>query len=124
MAQEAALKEIAGSRLRRFLAFNKSFNCTVSQIGYAVLSYKAHGKKSAPRRRGPALISDIDDTGVTAKFESQVFGVARFCVRKRGEEKDVAEEELGPVRVRLFQNGSGLGDELRNVEVGSEMEVE
>ena len=35
----------------------------------------------------------------------------------------MVEEELDPVRVRLLQNGSGQGDELRNVEVESEIEV-
>ena len=36
----------------------------------------------------------------------------------------MAQEESDPARVRLLQNGSGLGDELRNVEVESEMEVD
>ena len=73
----------------------------------------------------PSLASgNIGEAGVTVKFQSQLFKVARFCVRKRGEEKDVVEEELGPVRVRPLRNGSGPGGELRNVELGSEMEVD
>ena len=31
---------------------------------------------------------------------------------------------MDPARVRLLQNGSGLGDELRNVEMESEMEAD
>ena len=51
VAQEAALNEIANSIVRRLPAFNKTFNCTDTKIGDAVLSYKAQSKKSAPRRR-------------------------------------------------------------------------
>ena len=36
-AQEAPLKEIAKSKLRRLLAYNKSFNCTFINVGYSVL---------------------------------------------------------------------------------------
>ena len=50
MAQEAALREIANSRLRRLLALNKSFSCTDVKIGGAVLFFKARSKKSAPLR--------------------------------------------------------------------------
>ena len=70
MAQEAALKEVANSTLRRLLASNKSSTCTDVKIGGTALFYKAQSKKSAPRWRGPALISDTDETGVTAKFQS------------------------------------------------------
>ena len=49
MAQEAALKEIAGCRLRRLLAYNKSFDCADVQIGDALLSYEATRQKSMPR---------------------------------------------------------------------------
>ena len=110
MAQEAALKEIADSRLRRLLAFNRSLTCTDAKIGCAALFYKARSKKSAPRRRGRALISDIDETGAAVAFQSQISKVARFRVRGRGEEKDVEEDELDPVTIRLHQSESGLGD--------------
>ena len=73
MARDAALKEIANGRLRRLLAFNKSLTCTDVKTGDAVLFYSAQSKKSGPRRRGPALISDIDATGATVKFRSQTF---------------------------------------------------
>ena len=85
MAREAALKEIANSRLRRLLGFNKSITCADVKIGDTVLFYKARRKESAPRRRGPALISDIYDTGATVEFQLQTFKVARFCVREKGE---------------------------------------
>ena len=62
-----------------------------------MLFYKTTTRKSAPRRRGPAKILDIDETGVTVKFQSQSFKVARYCVRKKLEEKDVLDwdERLG-----------------------------
>ena len=112
MGQEAALTDVACSSLRRLLAFNMSFNCTEAKIGDPVLFYEAQSKQSTPRWRGPALILEIGETGVTAKFQSQVFKVARFCARDRGEEKGVVGEELDPVRARLLQTGSGLGAEL------------
>ena len=50
-------------------------------------------RKSSPRWGGPLRNSDIDEAGVTVAFQSQTFKVARFCVRKRLEEKDVSDEE-------------------------------
>ena len=38
--------------------------------------------------------------------------------------KDVGDEEVNPVRARLLQNGSELGEEIRNVGVGPETEVD
>ena len=46
--------------------------------------------------KGPAKILDIDETGVTANFQSQTFKVARYCVRKEEGEKDLDDEELDP----------------------------
>ena len=80
MAQEAAHKEIANSKLRRLLAHNQTFNCTDIKIGDSVLFYKAPHRKSHPRWRGPATILDIDETGVLVKYQSQFFKVARYCV--------------------------------------------
>ena len=59
MARGAALKESADSRLRRMLAYNKSFTCTDVRIGDAALCYKAQSEKGAPRWSGPALILDL-----------------------------------------------------------------
>ena len=42
---------------------------------------------------GPAAILDIDETGVTASFQSRTFKVARYWVRKRAKESDVTDEE-------------------------------
>ena len=67
MAQDAASKEIANSRLRKVLAYNESFTRTNVKIGDAVIFYKAQKKKSAQRRRAPTLILDIDEAGATAK---------------------------------------------------------
>ena len=82
-AQEAAMKEIANSKLRRLLAYNKTFECTDIKMGDTVLFYKSPHRKSHPRWRGPAKILDIDETGVTVKFQSQSFKVALFCVRRK-----------------------------------------
>ena len=76
-AQEAASKEIANSKLRRPLAYNKTFDCVEIKVGGSVLFNKAPRKKSNPRRRGPATILDIDESGVALKFQSQTFKVAR-----------------------------------------------
>ena len=103
MTQKAALKEIANSRLRKLLALNKSSTCTDTQIGDAVLFYKAQSRKSAPQWWSPTLISDIDETGATVKFHSQDSKVARFCARKRGEEKEVGENELDSARDSVSQ---------------------
>ena len=78
MAQEAAVKELASSRPQRLLAYNKSFTCTDMRIGDTALSYKAASEEGAPRWRGPALISAIDEAGEAVKFQSQTFEVARF----------------------------------------------
>ena len=67
MAQEAALKEVATSKLRRLLAYNESFNSTGVQIGDTVLFYGSAKRNSAPHWRGPAKIPDW----LTAKFLSQ-----------------------------------------------------
>ena len=53
MAREAALKEIANSKLRRILAFNDSFKSAGVRLGGEVLFYRAPSRKSAPRWRGP-----------------------------------------------------------------------
>ena len=77
-AQEAALKQVADSKLRRLLAYNKSFNCTGINVGDSVLFYKKQNRKRSRRRRGPAKISDVDETGATVAFQSQTSKVARY----------------------------------------------
>ena len=49
MSQEAALAEIANSRLRRLSAHNKSFSYTDVKVGDTALLYEAMNKKSMPR---------------------------------------------------------------------------
>ena len=92
-AQEATLKEIANSMLRRLLARNQTFNCAVIDVGDMVLFFKARNRKSFPRRRGPAKVLEIDDAGATVSFQSQNFDVARYCVRKRTKDSEVAESD-------------------------------
>ena len=124
MAQEAALKEAASGRLRRMLALNKSFTCTYAKIGAAGLVFKAQSKKSAPQRRGPALMLDIDATGATAKFQAQTFKVARCRARKKGGGKDVEDAELDPLRERFRRIGADLGTQPKQVDVEKDMDAD
>ena len=86
MAQGAALKETtdaasqAYSRIRRLLAFSESVARADVKIGDAALLCKAQGKKSAPRRRFPASILDIDGAGATGRWRG--FAREREGVRK------------------------------------------
>ena len=75
-AQASTLKEIAKIKLRRLLAQNKTFDCAEINVGDMALSYKAQNRKSSPRRRGPAKVLEIDETGETVPFQSQNFKVA------------------------------------------------
>ena len=101
MAQKAALKEVAKSKLRRLLAYNKSFNCRGVQIGDTVLIYKSTKRKSAPRWRGPEKISDVADARVPAKFHSQTSEKARYRMRGKVVAKDVEDAELDPLHARM-----------------------
>ena len=105
-AQEAALKEIANSKFQRLAEFNKSSTCANVDIGDDVLFFKAQSQKSAPRRRGPSPILDVDEAGVTAKFRAQISKVARFGVRKQGGEKDAVVAELDSEQDRFRPSGA------------------
>ena len=83
MAQEAALRDIAISRLRRILAFNNSFNSVDVCVGGEAPFYEAPSRKSSPRRRGPAKVLLLDESGAALAFQGQAFKVARRCVRKK-----------------------------------------
>ena len=56
-----------------------------------------HSSKSGERATSEraAKILDIDDPGVTAKFQRRTLKVARTCLRKRVEGKDLEEVESG-----------------------------
>ena len=56
------------------------------------------------------MILDIDGTGVTVKFRSQTFEVARFCVRKTAEATWVGEKEVDPLTKRLRADRLDLGN--------------
>ena len=90
-AQEAALKEIARSKLRRLLACNKIFVCVDVEVGDVALFYQAPHEKSNARRRGPAAILDFGEFGATLKFQSQTLKVARYCVRRKVEETNLPQ---------------------------------
>ena len=93
MAQEAAPEEIANAKLRRLLARNPSFECAEALVGDSALFFKTVSRKSATRWRGPAVISEIDEAGVTVKFRRLTFKVARNCVRRKAEPKNVGGVE-------------------------------
>ena len=80
VAQEAAPEGVANSKLRPPSAYNKSFNCADIAIADSAPFQKRVNRKSAPRRRGTAKILDIDETGVTVKFQSP----ARYGERRKG----------------------------------------
>ena len=63
MAQKAALKGKANSKLRRLLARNRPSDCTGAKAVDSALFYKPVDQKSAPRWRGAAAILEIDETG-------------------------------------------------------------
>ena len=84
MAQEAAIAGVAYGKLHRLSARNESFS---HAIGESLLSYEPANRKSAPRCRGQAKILEIDETGVTAKFQSQPSKAATYCVRSKDEGK-------------------------------------
>ena len=68
MAQEAASKEIANSKLRRNLAANNSFDSAGVRVGDDAVFYKAPARKSAPRWRGPAKVLLLDESGAPPSF--------------------------------------------------------
>ena len=47
-AQEATLREVANSKLRRLLAHNQTFSCAEIDVGDMVLFFKAQSRKSSP----------------------------------------------------------------------------
>ena len=53
----------ANGKLRRLVAYTQPFECADVQIGDTALCYEATNRKSAPHRRGPTKISDMDEAG-------------------------------------------------------------
>ena len=89
-AREAALKEVADSKLRRLLANTKSFICADIPIGGSVLFYKSQNRESSTQWRGPENKLEMGEIGVTATSQSQTLKAARFCVRSRLHENGAA----------------------------------
>ena len=75
------MKQIANGKLRWLLARDKSVECANLRVGGSVIFYELVGRKSAPKRRGPAVIMDIDETGATVKFQGRMFKVRRSWAR-------------------------------------------
>ena len=68
--QETALKEVTNSKLRRLLAYSYTFYCADVKIGDSVLLYKAPNRRNQPKWGEPACILDVDETGVSARYQS------------------------------------------------------
>ena len=65
LLREAALKESANNKLRRLLAYDRSFDCADVKVGDLALPYKCVDLESAPRWRRPTAILRFGETGVT-----------------------------------------------------------
>ena len=85
-AQEAALKEVASSKLRRLVAYKKSLSCTGIHVGAGPSFTRTDSQKLSP------LAGTCGETGATATFQSQTFKVDPYCARKRMNEKYVNHE--------------------------------
>ena len=92
---------MAGSKLRRASACNRSFNCTDVEVANSAPFYKAVNRNSAPRRRGPLVILDIDGIGVTAKSRSQTLRAAWYCVRGHLGSEDAGGRNWNPATGNL-----------------------
>ena len=90
----------ADVKLRRLLVHKHSFARTSAAVGNSALPYEVVSRKSTPRRRGPPMLSDIDEVGVAAKFRGRTFKVARFCVPQRVDPKESGEVQWNPAFVR------------------------
>ena len=108
---------MANGNLRRLLAYIKSFNRADVGIGDSVLLHRAANRKSTPLRSDPALIPDTDKTGATVKLQGQTCTVARYCVHKRIEEKDVSETDGNLVSGTLDPRGGGPMEQREHVEL-------
>lgn len=76
MAQEVPWKEIANGKLRRLLARNNARE-------FAAVS--------------PSVLLHMAEMGVVARFQGQTAKVARCCVARRVDPKDVGCAHWGPV---------------------------
>ena len=98
VAQEAALRTLANSMLRRIRAFNNSFDGAGGRVGDEVFIYEAPPQRSAPRRRGPAKVLLLGESGAALSSQGQTFKVARHCVQRkvRGSVEHEASREDAP----------------------------
>ena len=58
---------------------------------------RAFNRKSAPRRRGPAVILNINGAGAAVEFQSPSFAAARYCVERKLDAKDAGVVACNPV---------------------------
>ena len=83
MAQDAAPRKIANSKSPRIRAFNNSFDSADVHVGDEVLFYEATSRRSSLRRRGPAKVLLLEESGATLSFQGQTSKMACHCVRRK-----------------------------------------
>ena len=83
MAQEATLKKMANTKPRRISERNRASGRADTAFGDSAIIYEWISRKSPLRRCGPASFLELEETGVTVRFRSQTFKIARCCVCKR-----------------------------------------
>ena len=110
IAQEAALKDAAESKLRRRMASTKTLNCADVKIGDLVLFYDAPDQKSQPKWRDPECYLAIADAGATARYRRQTFEVVRCCAHTRQDREEIGDMDRppGPGIKRVPHYGKGF----------------
>ena len=90
-AQAAVLTEFANCKLMCPLAYSKTLDIGDIKVGDEVPFYKVPQKKSSLSWRGPAMIWDPDELGMVLNFQLPSVRVARNCVHRKVEEKDLPQ---------------------------------
>ena len=67
---------------------------------------------------------EIDWAGATAKFQSQTFKVARFCLRGKVDVKDAEYAELDPLHARMRTDGPAVRDKQGQQDMGDETDLD
>ena len=73
-----------------------SFECPDVSAGDSVSFYKVLARKNAPRWRGPPIVLGGGEMGVKVKFLRETLRIARYCVRKPWDPKDLGDVECNP----------------------------
>ena len=76
----ATSEKIVNSKLRRL-------------VGDSAVSYLVVGRKTAPRRCGPAVVPDLAEAGASVLFQGRTIKLGRTGVRKCMVSRDVVNAE-------------------------------